>query len=532
MWNPSWTDTVKIESGGRYPLLLNRFQDHLEQVIIKGIVSTTDKLRFISYYCWIIGDIENTIDCKSYDEFEEAFRRRENALAIGYYLLNLDEDNENSYTIYGRNTLNTIIEENRESYDCSFKLMKSSSLGAYQLYYKGTIFNWGLVYQEENGVVKLTQEGEKIYNIIEKYYTQSEYYKRYKGARIVPTEVLEDWALINDYNNITKEYCKNERDFYKNIIYRLDQSVSNDYRRDTFTFYLECIRQCSRNNTEFYENIVSNIAYFGKYYDNDSNIINFNLPKYFEEVSYIWSIYELQVYFRYWISEFFSYFLEVIKSKEEGMSIDDFLSTIDVDHFNDLIFNYTNIEFDYFNNKLDKLMDMIKISNIDSNIGEEQITISTQGIKSSEQLSELVLVIICLYRKYNTVKNDLLYLHIKNKLGEDYWFDNLFLEMDNIKDLSISKFLTYILKKYIIDKHDYRMYEKGDLRRCWFTKEKNNYIFQSDYDPENSRPAKFYNIMSFLYDMNLIIQEEDTIRLTEEGELFYKRMIGEYYDEK
>ena len=58
MWTPSWSDTVKIESGGKYPLLLNRFHDHLEKFLIKGIVSTTDRLIYLKYkfkggYEWI-----------------------------------------------------------------------------------------------------------------------------------------------------------------------------------------------------------------------------------------------------------------------------------------------------------------------------------------------------------------------------------------------------------------------------------------------------------------------------------------------
>jgi len=42
VWMPYWNDTVKIESGGRHPLLLNRFHNHMEEFLIKSIVSTTD----------------------------------------------------------------------------------------------------------------------------------------------------------------------------------------------------------------------------------------------------------------------------------------------------------------------------------------------------------------------------------------------------------------------------------------------------------------------------------------------------------
>ena len=103
-WNPFWTDMAKIESGGRYPLLLNRFHDHMEDLLIKGIVSTTDRLRYISYCCWVIGDIENTEKCSEFYSFVEAFRRRESALAIGYYLLK-PKSLLNQYPIYGTEVL-------------------------------------------------------------------------------------------------------------------------------------------------------------------------------------------------------------------------------------------------------------------------------------------------------------------------------------------------------------------------------------------------------------------------------------------
>jgi hypothetical protein len=32
-WEPGWTTAVKIESGGRYPLGLNRFHNGLEEIL-------------------------------------------------------------------------------------------------------------------------------------------------------------------------------------------------------------------------------------------------------------------------------------------------------------------------------------------------------------------------------------------------------------------------------------------------------------------------------------------------------------------
>ncbi|MBX9179710.1 hypothetical protein HCG68_01885 [Paeniclostridium sordellii] len=532
MWTPMWSDTVKIESGGKYPLLLNRFHDHLEDFLIKGIVSTTDELRYISYCCWVIGDIEKSYNCKEYNEFVEAFRRRENALAIGLQLLNINNEDGESIKVYGRNTIKNIVSDSNKNYNCSFKLMKSANLGAYERYYKGTIFNWGLVWQDENGVIRLTESGKEIYSILEKHYSNSQYYLEYKGKKSVPGKVLEQWANINNYENIREEFCREERDFYKKIIFRLNQTKEKDYRRDTFAFYLECIKQCSENEVEFDENTLRNIHYFEKYYKGENNIINFNVPNHFEDLVFYWSIYELQVYFRWWISSYFKYFLQVLKSRENGISIDDFIETIDVKVFNAKICNYVGCKKDYFNINISEVLNTIKeITKIDDIFGEESITMNSEGIKTSDDLVDFILVMTGLFRKYESIKNDQRYLWLRGNLIEDFWFDNLFSQIGSILDLKVHEFLAYVLKKYVIDKHDLRMYEKGDLRRCWFTKEKGNYIFQADNESVIWRPAKFYNIHSFLFDMNLIEYYEDFTRLTKEGENLYNDLMEGFYNE-
>ena len=56
-WLPKWTTPVKIEAGGRHPLGLNRFHNHLEDLLIKSIVWLAESLPHFTYSCWAIGDI-------------------------------------------------------------------------------------------------------------------------------------------------------------------------------------------------------------------------------------------------------------------------------------------------------------------------------------------------------------------------------------------------------------------------------------------------------------------------------------------
>ena len=239
-WNLFWTDEVVIENGGRYPLLLNRFHDHLEEYLIKGIVSITDRLRYVSYCCWAIGDIESNLKCTRYFEFAEAFRRRESALAVGTYLLKPSTKVRN-YTLYGSNYMSGKVEHVSSAYDTSFSVLPSNDLGAYGQYYKGSLQNWGLTETTEDGIIHLTELGNELYEIMDSTYQGNEYYSSYKGKRKVPGSVLIEWGRINQYDNIRNKNIKNEREFFKKIIFHLDKKNVHDGRRDTLMIYLECI---------------------------------------------------------------------------------------------------------------------------------------------------------------------------------------------------------------------------------------------------------------------------------------------------
>ena len=74
------------------------------------------------------------------------------------------------------------------------------------------------------------------------------------------------------------------------------------------------------------------------------------------------------------------------------------------------------------------------------------------------------------------------------------------------------------------------MYEKRDLRRCWFTMSGDKYQYQAD-SSSIWRPAKHNIICNFLFDMGLISVTEGTFILTQEGRELYFRLKEEYYEE-
>lgn len=523
-WQPRWTKQVRIESGGRYPLGLNRFHDGIEEILIKGIVGAANRLRYVSYCCWIIGDIEMTTECDDYAEFVDAFTRRENALALGLYLT------EPNYSIYGSEAISKVVSKDIKNYDCTFRLMQSRDLGAYGLYYAGTIYNWGLTETDKNGLIRLTQAGKEIYGIMDAYYkkVKPEYFIKYKRAKQIPEKVLRHWAKINDFNNIRQPEHKKERDFYKTVLFRLKKRKVSDYRRDTFAFVIECINECSKTNSTFNEDVLRNIHYYSSYYNTTGTVQNFIHPKHFDDVQFYWALYEGHVYFRGWLSRYFEVFLDHLKSHDHGSTIDEFFFEIDSETFDNTINHFCKTQSEFYQKPMEDIIDLVShVTESNKNMLEVSVTNDKEYESHSEVMGKFVLIMIGLYTKFKNLRSDRRYQYIAHNLIDDLWAEKIFY-FRKLKKMSVNEFLKEMLKKYIINQHDFIMMEKNDLRRCWFTTENRRYYHQADVSLF-WRPPKFQTIMNFLTDMNLIDNEDGIIRVSKEGKDFYQKFIEDYY---
>ena len=254
-WQSAWTTVVKIESGGRFPLGLNRFHNGLEEILIKSITAQAYRLRYYMYCCWAIGDIEQRETCQNSADFVRAFQKRETALAIGLCLL------KPNYAVPGVDKVRTLLKDNAEAYECNFSIMESDDLGAFGLNYKGTSYALGLVENDRNGVVTLTPTGQKLRGIADKRYQRYKptYYMQYRGQSPVPAISLLEWGAVNDFDNISTPDCQAEREFFQSLLFRLNHPKPGDYRRDTLAFFLTCIAHCEECGAVFNEDVLRHI---------------------------------------------------------------------------------------------------------------------------------------------------------------------------------------------------------------------------------------------------------------------------------
>jgi hypothetical protein len=523
-WRPAWSKVEKIESGGRYPLGLNRFHNGLEDLLIKSITELANRLRYITYYCWAIGDCHETNENLNYRDFVNTFCRIENALAVGIHLLQPD------YSYNGKDNPNVRSALEQKECNLDFQLMQSNHLGAFGLYYVGSMQNFGLVEINTAGVYSLTPKGKELYEIYKKYLLKKhpEYYRKYKGKEIVPSKVLLEWGKTNDLGNINEDLCIEERNFYKSLLFHLDKKQVVDYRRHTLCLFLESINQCQLSKTSFSEDILRTINYYGYYFANNKSKHKFDLPDYLSDAYYYWTIYEGHGYFRGWLERYFQVFLEFLKSEDKGATFEEFFNTIDHKEFNTAIRGYSGENKDYFKHSLDEIFNLYKKpSPLESPISEESLLQNEKTDNKNTVLAKFVLTMVSIVVKFEKYRHDDKFLFIQNQRIGDLWFDRLYF-MPSLKKMTVGDFLKKCLKDYIIRQHDLIMFEKHDLRRCWFTKEQDKYFFQAEVTPI-WRPAKYRTLLNFLRDMNLIEQSDGQFRLTAEGRSLYGTLKKEYF---
>jgi len=522
-WQPGWSRVEKIEGGGRYPLQLNRFHNGLEELLIPSLTELANRLRYISYYCWAIGDIRKTNQNLSYQEFVSSFWRMENALAVGLHLL------KPKYPYNGNNNPNVRETVTQSICDLNFQLMQSNRFGAFGLYYVGTTQNLGLAEVDENGIYALTDPGKRLYQIYDAYLQSqnSRYYVEYKNQDKVNADVLLEWGKVNDLINIRENKCEKERNFYKSILFYLDKKNVSGFRRQTFSLFFEVIKQCRSKEGLFNEVIIKTTNYYGSFYDQNKNVHSFELPKNLDDAYYYWNIYEGHGYFRGWLLRYFQVFLEFLKSRADGASIDDFFESFDKNNFNSVVSTLCGNANDYYNGSMDLIFKLFTHqAELDSPISEESILTGSENASNSELLAKFLLTMVAIMVRFESRRKDEAYLFLQNQRLGDLWFDRLF-SIPSIKSLPVYEFLQFCLKNFIIQQHDRVMYEKRDLRRCWFTKEQNKYFFQAEINPI-WRPAKFQTIMNFVEDMGLVKKVDESYLLTTDGLDLYAQLKKEY----
>jgi hypothetical protein len=151
---PRWTKKVVTEGGGRDPLGLSRVAFMLTDSLLTGIITTTDRARYYSFYTWVLWHIEQEENSTQYGQFVQAFRRREAVMALATLASGPELSPVGVEVVRGQ------LDRGRQSgeYRCDFKVLPSNNMGGYGQYYGGSLYQLKLTHRDENAIDRVTAD--------------------------------------------------------------------------------------------------------------------------------------------------------------------------------------------------------------------------------------------------------------------------------------------------------------------------------------------------------------------------------------
>ncbi|MBI5098544.1 MAG: hypothetical protein HZB30_04810 [Nitrospirae bacterium] len=150
---PKWTKRVVTETGGKDPLGLSRVSFIISDFLLTGIITTTDRARYYSFYCWSLWHIDLIDPPKNYQDFVDKFRRRESVIALATIANNPET------SPVGVTAAKGFLEEGKDSNElnCDFRVLPSNALGGYGQYYAGSLYKLVLTYRPDDGIDRVTK---------------------------------------------------------------------------------------------------------------------------------------------------------------------------------------------------------------------------------------------------------------------------------------------------------------------------------------------------------------------------------------
>jgi hypothetical protein len=266
---PKWTNYVVTDLGGRDPLGLSRVSFMITDYLVTGIITTTSRARYYSFYPWALWHIDNLERPKRYADFTAAFRRREAFLALCTL-----HHNPESAGVVGADAVRSRLSTYRESkeVDTNFAVLPSNSLGGFGQYYGGSLYALGLTHRDENGIDHAEAgRGVALAEAFNRSIARTKYYRQgYFAETEIPFDVLKKSASQFSLDCLSEELANEERTLLRSLLFAWDKAAISDtdlLRRHTLGLILDTISEYGKVGFKpSSDNVDHHLVYLPYYY--------------------------------------------------------------------------------------------------------------------------------------------------------------------------------------------------------------------------------------------------------------------------
>lgn len=546
---PKWTKRFVIEGGGRDPLGLSRVAFFLTDYLLTGIITTTDRARYYSFYCWVLWHIEQEESSKNYDDFVSALRRREAAMAMATLAA------KPLLSPVGVKVVRDQLERGKQTgeYDCNFQVLPSNRLGGYGQYYGSSIYHLKLSYNDETYIGKIAGDGEDLARAFHETIENTEYVKgrKYLENHISETDLAELQKSFT-LDAIGNDFALKEREKLIEIFFALNENFSDEksqFRRQTLTILLHLLAEYEKHDALVETQdarAIDEYLLFAIYYDvlwtSDDGIENYDKLQNHNHCYALWQQFCLHQFIGQALEYLLYSVLEAVGTDVTGKSLTNTIEKITQPAFFDRLEEVTGtncetpqkflsglgikaIPDEVFCRKQQK-----DVSPIHSQ--SEAQTFDLEEKTAEEAAAKAVLLLGTLYGKWRGMFQDNIMRLVAQHAGSEVWAQRVLPRMDDWlnPETTWEDALSDLIEEFILNQHDRIMYEKRRLDSSWLHRAGGKIIKDQDYRP-NWRASRFFNAARIMADLQLIeIDEEKKISITDEGEKLLQRLVNKDND--
>lgn len=529
--------------GGRDPLGLSRVAQSITDFLLTGIITQTDRARYYSFYCWALWHIQIEEPPKKFQNFVDAFRRREAAVALATVL------NDEATSPVGVTAVRVKINEGRPvgQFNSDFRVLPSNQLGGYGQYYGGSIYNLGLTHSLEDGIARVTQGSAEALAIAFNDSIKNTPYikKRLYLEKNIPSKELDASKQFLTIDALSAPVCVKEREILRKLFFSFDQENIGErdlLRRLTLAQILYNVSEYeAKGQPARYDDVDWYLVYPTYYYDvlqfENKSTAAYACPEKFAVCRSFWRQYCLQQFITQAIENLMYAVLETVGSESGGLSLDDTISGLIGPDFFSMLKDVTGNSCKYpwqllATSNVDMIpdeRDSIKLQKKFSMTNEksEYEILNIDKNSPGDALATVVLLLSCLYGKWRGVKNDTGCTYVAQHAGHELWMGSVIPYLDTWlkKDMTWSEAMGIMIEGFVINQHDRVMYEKRRLDSCWLSRVEGKIIKEQDYSPK-WRSSRHKNAVTILRDLGFLNVDEDMmISITKDGRKILQNVL-------
>ncbi len=329
---PQWTsELTNTFVTGEDQLGVESAAQSYQQWLVPGVISTTDRARYYSFYAWVLHRfIHWNKSTRLMKDFRGSyFRHHEVAFLlanIGYNYHHLEYQFVSGLVGGGNNNI-----KGRNYWDAADPIPLDqdyfgNKLGGFGQYYATSMRAMGIIHEPEQAkwVYRLTHRGERLAKGYEDSIRQTAYFKKLDENGTLDQISHADALELGLVGSLNPEILAKSADAepLRDAFFRFDQPADqNDHhrRRLTFAVVLDMVRKAEGN---FTYDMLRSTLYLTEYEAGKAYIPAPELKDWFQR----WQMVQLRHFFTFGLQSLWGAFLLHLRDQDYGLTLEDFIA--------------------------------------------------------------------------------------------------------------------------------------------------------------------------------------------------------------